>query len=377
MSQSKIDRRTFLKVAGATLAGAALSQPFSAAAKPIVPPGEEEPKPPFIDFQPSRVLASSVAVYSSLDPNNRKYLRSVARDGILSVFGEFDGPGPAYNHTWYQTRDGFAYSGWLQKMEPYRTPIVYTDVGAWGMWVEVIAPYLYAYAEPDEQSKLDYKFYYGTTYHVTDTFTDANGNVWYDTYDEYASKDDNVKPTHHWIWANLVRKIDESVFTAINPHTPDKHIYIDLAAQTLTCKEGDTVVLTSRIASGAAFNVNGEVVDYSTPGGEYSAILKMPSRHMRGPESERNTGAWFDDPGVPWNTFFTYEGIAIHGTYWHNDFGVPRSHGCVNVPIAVAKFVYFWTNPVAPYQGDFVQGDVKTVKATPITVTGGKEAPPA
>ena len=77
-----------------------------------------------------------------------------------------------------------------------------------------------------------------------------------------------------------------------------------------------------------------EVADYTTPRGEFSAILKMPTRHMRAPEVERNTSAWFDLPGVPWSTFFTYEGIAIHGTYWHNDYGLPRSHGCVNVPIS-------------------------------------------
>ena len=128
-------------------------------------------------------------------------------------------------------------------------------------------------------------------------------------------------------------------------------------------------MLTSRVASGASFTIKDEVEDFSTPTGDYSAILKMPSRHMRAPEAERDSDAWFDLPGVPWNTFFTYDGIAIHGTYWHNDFGVPRSHGCVNVPISVAKWIYFWTNPVAPYQGDFVQGDVKTVKATQIVVT--------
>ena len=169
--------------------------------------------------------------------------------------------------------------------------------------------------------------------------------------------------------AIFTRKIPEGTFTAINPHTPNKNILIDLSAQTLTCLEGGTPVLTSRIASGASFDIDGETVDYSTPGGEFKAILKMPSRHMRAPEKERDTDAYFDLPGVPWNTFFTYEGIAIHGTYWHNDFGLPRSHGCVNVPIAVAKFIYFWTNPVAPYENDFVQGDVKTVSATPIIVT--------
>jgi lipoprotein-anchoring transpeptidase ErfK/SrfK len=71
---------------------------------------------------------------------------------------------------------------------------------------------------------------------------------------------------------------------------------------------------------------------------------------------------------VPWSTFFTYEGIAIHGTYWHNDYGLPRSHGCVNVPIEVAKYIYFWTEPETPYEDDFVQGDIPEVTATQIAV---------
>jgi lipoprotein-anchoring transpeptidase ErfK/SrfK len=94
----------------------------------------------------------------------------------------------------------------------------------------------------------------------------------------------------------------------------------------------------------------------------------MPSRHMRAPENERGTSAWFDLPGVPWNTFFTYEGVAIHGTYWHNDFGARRSHGCVNVPIEVAKFVYLWTEPVTPYAAEYTQGDLPDIKSTEITV---------
>jgi hypothetical protein len=79
--------------------------------------------------------------------------------------------------------------------------------------------------------------------------------------------------------------------------------------------------------------------------------------------------AWFDLPGVPWSTFFTCEGIAIHGTYWHNDFGLPRSHGCVNVPISVAKWIYFWTDPIPAYEDDFMQGNVKEAKVTQIIVT--------
>jgi hypothetical protein len=47
--------------------------------------------------------------------------------------------------------------------------------------------------------------------------------------------------------------------------------------------------------------------------------------------------------------FFQRDGIAVHGTYWHNDFGHPRSHGCVNVSIDAAKWIYRWTTPTLGY----------------------------
>ncbi len=370
MNSNSFNRRHFFKIAGATVAGLAAGQTLSAWAKPIAPPLlTAAPSSADDQFVPARVLAGSVPVYSSLDPNDRKLLRSVPRDKTMEVAGEIEGPGPERNRIWYKTRDGFAYSAWLQKMEAYRTPKVYTDVGKWGIWIETIVANAPAYAKPDETAPLNYIYNYGTVYHATETHVDASGRVWYNTADEYTSKEDNIGATNHWVPAVLTRKIEEDTWNAINPHTPDKRIEVNLGKQLVTCYEGDNAVLTSRCASGAAFKLGEETVDFGTPRGEFKAILKMPSRHMRAPEAERGSSAWFDLPGVPWNTFFTLEGVAIHGTYWHNDFGVPRSHGCVNVPISVAKFVYFWTNPVAPYEDDFVQGDVKEVTATQIIVT--------
>ena len=367
MSQSNFDRRTFLKLTAATLAGTALGRPLSALAKPYNPLDEDPPKPPFIDFKPARVLTYGIAVYDSLDPQHRHALRSLRRDNIVSVAGEFEGPG-SYNKTWYQTRDGFVHSGWIQKMEPYRTPQVFTEVDDFGMWIEVIAPSASAYAAPTDQSTLDYLYYYGTTYRVTEVHIAEDGRVWYKTFDEYESKDDNIATTNHWVPAIFTRRIDESELAPINPDTPDKHILVEIGKQQLTCYEGDTPILTSRIASGATFEIDGEQVDYSTPLGKFNALLKMPSRHMRAPEKERDTSAWFDLPGVPWSSFFTYDGVAIHGTYWHNDFGARRSHGCVNVPIEVAKFVYQWTEPVTPYEAKYTQGDLPDVKSTEIMV---------
>ena len=72
-----------------------------------------------------------------------------------------------------------------------------------------------------------------------------------------------------------------------------------------------------------------------------------PTIHMTN-DGEPGAGHPYDLPGVPWVSFFTGTGDSFHGTYWHNDYGRPRSHGCVNLTPDDAKFIYRWTSPVVP-----------------------------
>lgn len=57
---------------------------------------------------------------------------------------------------------------------------------------------------------------------------------------------------------------------------------------------------------------------------------------------------YYDLPGVPWNLYFTVDGAVIHGAYWHNHFGEPWSHGCVNLPPQEAKRLYDWADLGTP-----------------------------
>lgn len=63
---------------------------------------------------------------------------------------------------------------------------------------------------------------------------------------------------------------------------------------------------------------------------------------------------YYNLPNVPYTMFFENEkiprwkGYGIHGAYWHNDFGTPRSHGCVNLPVDAARKLYYWADPVLP-----------------------------
>ena len=59
---------------------------------------------------------------------------------------------------------------------------------------------------------------------------------------------------------------------------------------------------------------------------------KLPSDLMTGP------GYYL--PNVPYVMYFTSEGYAIRGTYWHHNFGRPMSHGCVNLPTPAAQWMY-------------------------------------
>ncbi|MEA3337267.1 MAG: LysM peptidoglycan-binding domain-containing protein [Chloroflexota bacterium] len=104
-----------------------------------------------------------------------------------------------------------------------------------------------------------------------------------------------------------------------------KWIDIDLSSQTLTAYQGNTPVLQRLVSTGSTF---------PTPVGTYSILWKV--------QSQRMTGPGYDLPNVPWVMYFTNRGHAIHGTYWHNNFGTPMSHGCVNMRIADAQFMYNW-----------------------------------
>lgn len=103
-------------------------------------------------------------------------------------------------------------------------------------------------------------------------------------------------------------------------------IDINLSNQTLTAFEGSTPVFSTLISSGSTF---------PTPVGTYSILYRVRSQRMTGPG--------YDLPNVPWVMYFTNRGHAIHGAYWHNNFGTPMSHGCVNMRPDEAQWLYNFT----------------------------------
>jgi lipoprotein-anchoring transpeptidase ErfK/SrfK len=103
-------------------------------------------------------------------------------------------------------------------------------------------------------------------------------------------------------------------------------IDINLSTQQLFAYEGDVIVRTFIVSTGVS----------STPTvtGKYKIYARYPYARMRGPG--------YDLPNVP-NTMYFYKSYGIHGTYWHNNFGTPMSHGCVNMSIPDSEWVYNWS----------------------------------
>jgi lipoprotein-anchoring transpeptidase ErfK/SrfK len=104
-----------------------------------------------------------------------------------------------------------------------------------------------------------------------------------------------------------------------------KWIDVDLSSQRLRAYQGNTVLRTMVVSTG--------ISRYPTPPGRFRIYSKYPSVNMSGP------GYYL--PGVP-HTMFFYRGYAIHGTYWHSNFGTPMSHGCINLTRGDAAWLYGW-----------------------------------
>ena len=115
--------------------------------------------------------------------------------------------------------------------------------------------------------------------------------------------------------------------------TTEKRIVVDRSEQMLYAYEGTELVLETPISTGLDLT--------PTPRGIFTIYRKTPTRYMQGP-LPGISDQYYDLPGVPWNLYFTKEGGAIHGAYWHEEFGQQWSHGCVNLPLDIARTLYEW-----------------------------------
>lgn len=111
----------------------------------------------------------------------------------------------------------------------------------------------------------------------------------------------------------------------------ERWVDVNLSTQTLVAYEGDTAVLSTLISSGTW--------EYPTVTGQFRIYVTFESQTMDG----RRLGYDYYLENVPYVMYF-YADYALHGTFWHNNFGMPMSHGCVNMRTAEAGWLYSWVS---------------------------------
>lgn len=116
----------------------------------------------------------------------------------------------------------------------------------------------------------------------------------------------------------------------VNAQAAKKHIYVDLASQTLYAYQGTTKVMQTLIASGRWAK---------TPVGNFHIWQKLRATRMSGGEGDDA----YDLPNVPFVMYF-YHDFGLHGAYWHNNFGHTMSHGCVNMRQVDAEALFDWAD---------------------------------
>ena len=146
----------------------------------------------------------------------------------------------------------------------------------------------------------------------------------------------NLPNTTIWVGQQLIIPPSSGV-TAPPAEAPaggsfeGRYFLVDLSEQRLYAFEGSTMVRTTLISSGLSAT--------PTVVGTFHIYARYVSTRMRGPG--------YDLPNVPYTMYF-FEGYGLHGTYWHNNFGTPMSHGCVNMPTPEAEWAYNWSTYGTP-----------------------------
>ncbi len=123
----------------------------------------------------------------------------------------------------------------------------------------------------------------------------------------------------------------------------EKWIDVNLTKQTLMLYEGTEPVFATLISSGEAGLEDAETTTATKRG-----IFRIHTKHVTATMSSREIGEEFELQDVPYVMYFDKEGYALHGAYWHDRFGTPKSHGCINLAPEDARRIFHWTEPRLP-----------------------------
>lgn len=342
-----INRREFLKLMGCSMAASMLHLPPSGGSL-IFPLGV------------GRVAVSLIYVHEQPSFDSPRAGKRV-RDELLTIFEEVTTSDTLYrNKVWYRIANGYVHSGRIQRIYPLPPNPLIKTFPEKGHLSEVTAPYIrsYVYTKNDGWQPL-YRLYFKSTHWLVGIDSGPDGSPWYRLRDHYIGAE-YFAPAMH------LRPIPPEEYEPISTNIPpgDKRIEVSISKQSLTAYEGEKAVLTNTVSTGIhSENLDKKLIPTDTPVGSFHIQLKMPSRHMGDGRLTDNIED-YELPGVPWTSIFHNTGVALHGTYWHNNFGTRMSHGCVNLRNEDALWLFRWTAPIFSGNEYYAKGEGTRVIVT-------------
>jgi hypothetical protein len=282
----------------------------------------------------------------------------IYEDEVIPWLGEVIGRRPfRRNQRWVETPQGYIWTPYLQPVknlpnEPVRL-LPETSLG-FGMWAEVTVPYVdlilvnLPARSPWLKEDQTPRVYYSQVLWIDQINQDEQGQIWYRVNERYGYGDLFLAK------AEGFRPLSHDEIAPIHPEAEDKRVVVHIAHQTISCFEGKKEVYFALVSTGFRFDMYGNRTEkWETPLGVRPIWRKLISVHMSG----GTTGGGYDLPGVSWTSLFEGNGVAIHSTFWHNNFGEEMSHGCVNAAPEDAKWIFRWTTPIIPCDpGDLTVG---------------------
>lgn len=272
-----------------------------------------------------RMLWATVTAYS--EPDWRSDILGVYKyNEVVAVMAVAEGYGlyPS-NNNYLQTEKGYIYSSWVQPCG-YNAENPLVPIGEGGAWGEITIPIAYSKSEPDDTASDRERLYYAQVQRILGVEGD-----YYLVGEIYGNQ--------FWLKSNIVRIIppEEVAPIAGDVDPASKWIDISIKDQRLFAWQGDEQVFETLVATG--------LPGTPTPMYTFDVFDKRHGQRMTG----GLTGGGYNLPGIPYISYITKRWVAMHGCYWHNDYGRRHSNGCINMMPNDAKWIFRWTTPTPNY----------------------------
>ncbi len=145
-----------------------------------------------------------------------------------------------------------------------------------------------------------------------------------------------------WLSDRFVSRVDGVKHMPKWANEGERWIDVSIAKQVLMAYEGTKPAYVTLVSTGEA-----GLDDPETTKSTITGIFRIHTKHLTTTMSSNVVGEEFELKDIPYVEYFQ-DSYALHAAYWHDDFGTPRSHGCINLAPEDAKWLFQWTEPQLP-----------------------------